>query len=512
MISAQLVPGTSTTPSSLTNAVDIINDSLRVEGSPGQSIVSPYFFNTTRGVLENLTERDTVAALSPAGQSSQVDNTYDVFNAAADQGIALIDVTPANLTDLDVLDLPADVKARITTDVMNGFGAIVPSHSVMLNGSPTIAWAEVNFATGEYIGVDSNGGHEGAFEFLALVGEGLELQAEVIGFFSPVAGFDAGAVLSVSYRLNVLTGDKNDAAAQLKEEVKEAKQTFKELLDTTEDLANLFKKFADESPSKIPEFFSKVVDEIKKALPIGEEGFNQAIDATVSRLTDQETGGDPSITGILSNPAPLSALPTNQAGATKAFSVGVAAGGVSAASVVAGSVSFVGQGVARWNSSASTSVAASSVNAPVATVEDASGHVVGQGSLILNAQSGVSLAVSGSNSYQFNGTGSLSFYGPAESALGVAGDWSNYTATVTGNVSLTVTTTGLTLNSQSLPAGTYTITTSSATPRWQWRDVIAELLGLGLDHDNRRHSQSRLGHRQRSPSAASRSMPKTGPR
>ena len=41
--------------------------------------------------------------------------------------------------------------------------------------------------------------------------------------------------------------------------------------------------------------------------------------------------------------------------------------------------------------------------------------------------------------------------------------WKNYSGNVTGNVSITLTTDGLTLNGQTLPAGTYVITTSSAT-------------------------------------------------
>ena len=48
-------------------------------------------------------------------------------------------------------------------------------------------------------------------------------------------------------------------------------------------------------------------------------------------------------------------------------------------------------------------------------------------------------------------------------SLGVSGDWTSYTATVTGSVAITLTTDGLTLNGPTLPAGTYTITTTSAT-------------------------------------------------
>ena len=196
LISTRLAAGSGTTASSLTTAIDILNDSLRVEAAPGQASATTYTFNLTRGVFENLAERDTVAALSPSDQTATVDDTYDVFTAAAAQGIGLVAITSANLYELQGLNIPADAKARIATDVGDGFGVIVPDQTVMLGGTPPIAWADINPATGEYIGVDSNGGHQGLVEYLDLVSEDFELAASVTEFFSPVAGFDAGAILS----------------------------------------------------------------------------------------------------------------------------------------------------------------------------------------------------------------------------------------------------------------------------------------------------------------------------
>ena len=73
------------------------------------------------------------------------------------------------------------------------------------------------------------------------------------------------------------------------------------------------------------------------------------------------------------------------------------------------------------------------------------------------------MAVFGNDSYSVTGAGTLALYGPALSNLGASGSWDTYRATVTGSVSITLTTGGLTLSGQALPAGTYTITTSSAT-------------------------------------------------
>ena len=95
-----------------------------------------------------------------------------------------------------------------------------------------------------------------------------------------------------------------------------------------------------------------------------------------------------------------------------------------------------------------------------------------------------------------NGQGSLSFYGPAETSLGVSGDWTSYSATATGSVTITLTTDGLSLNGQTLPAGTYTITTSSATLTGSGAEHVARLRRLGLDHRDRRHGQPRARDRQ----------------
>jgi uncharacterized membrane protein len=108
---------------------------------------------------------------------------------------------------------------------------------------------------------------------------------------------------------------------------------------------------------------------------------------------------------------------------------------------------------------------ATTLKASSGTILAANGQALGTGSIFLAASSLLPVTVSGSNQYQVNGAGSLSFYGPAESSLGVSGNWNNYSANVTGNASITLTVPdrALTLNGKVLPAGTYTITTNSAT-------------------------------------------------
>jgi uncharacterized membrane protein len=458
LVSRRLLSDSSGSSFSLSTAIDLLNDSLRVKGEPGQSIAAPYVFNITRGIFENLTERDVVAALAPAGQAPSIDNTYDVFTAAAAQGIGFTDLTSTNLVALDALNIPPDAKARITTDVGNGFGVIVPNQSVMLNGAPTIAWAEMNLATGEYIGVDANGGHQGAFEFLALVGQGLSLQVKVLRFFSPVAGIDAGEFLSVAYELSAAVGDQKAAAAALKVEKQDVEKQFKQLISGASLVANLLELPTASNAKIIDQIISALIGQLRATLPVAQTEFMEALDATVLRLTGQ----DPEVTGILSNPLPLSTLPSNAASGTVTATSHLTPGSVQG-TVQSASVAVSHQISATWSSTAASAFEATALNAAGATVVDASGKTIGTGAVALAAPNAVPIAVSGNDQYSVTGTGSLSFYGAAETTLGVSGNWANYAATVTGNDSIALTTDQLTLNGQTLPAGTYTIATPSAT-------------------------------------------------
>ena len=109
----------------------------------------------------------------------------------------------------------------------------------------------------------------------------------------------------------------------------------------------------------------------------------------------------------------------------------------------------------------------------------------------------MTLTVSGNDQYSVNGTGSLSFYGPAESSLGVSGNWQNYTATVTGNVSITLTVPAAPSRSTARPSPPgRTRSRPFGHADRQRHDLIAELRRLGLDHRDERHDQPRAGQRQ----------------
>jgi uncharacterized membrane protein len=132
-------------------------------------------------------------------------------------------------------------------------------------------------------------------------------------------------------------------------------------------------------------------------------------------------------------------------------------------SVITPNLSVTNQLRASWSSDTTSNFLATSLNASSATVKDANGTVVGSGAVVLNQANLVPLSVSGNVTYHVNGQGSLSFYAQATTNLGVSGDWNDYAATLDGNPTVQLTTGALTLNGITLPLGTYTIITVTAT-------------------------------------------------
>ena len=138
--------------------IDLMRDSIRELGHPGQDRNAFLVFNAARGVTEGALENDVVAAFVGA-QPDSVNSTASVFDAAAAQHIALTLVTPQNPVILNGLAISAQAKARITSALSSGYSVVVPTQSVAINGSATTAWYQINPATGEMIGVTEDGGH-----------------------------------------------------------------------------------------------------------------------------------------------------------------------------------------------------------------------------------------------------------------------------------------------------------------------------------------------------------------
>lgn len=154
-----------------TFTVDLVRDTLRALSFPGQADGNDRAFGAIRGIAENKVETAIPALIFSDSETATVSPTaINVVKAAVQQGIQLTLINGNNLITLDTLSLSPEAKARITAAVQDGRSVIVPSSPVDMNGTPSIAWYEIDPQTGESIGVTEDGGHEGIFGLAATRG------------------------------------------------------------------------------------------------------------------------------------------------------------------------------------------------------------------------------------------------------------------------------------------------------------------------------------------------------
>jgi hypothetical protein len=409
--------------------IDLRRDTARVLAAPGQSSIAAWAFNLARGIAETLSERDTVGHFVPAAQQAAINNTENVFEAARAQGINLVLLTPNDLARLDSLvQASADAKARIAHALMDGKLVLVPQQLVQLGKVRTTAWYETDTSTGDTIGVTEDGGHEAEEE--------TSLYIAILPAVYGLAGFIDGVIIGAVAEAVAVT--------QLS---KPQLQSWKAVLnqDVTKDLATI----------------SAVVLALGGAAggAFGAAFVTGFVDG--AKLVNTLLNVDPPIGDVLYNPA-IDHASANLATASQQVTANRAAGPVNGDGKVP-SITLSNNLAATWSSTTTSSFQVQGLDAASAVVTDANNNVVGSGTVALNSAPLLPVAISGNVAYNVNGVGSLAFYGPAENNLGVSGNWQNYSASVSGNVSLQVFASTLTLNDIPLPAGRYTITTSSAT-------------------------------------------------
>ena len=161
---------------------------------------------------------------------------------------------------------------------------------------------------------------------------------------------------------------------------------------------------------------------------------------------------------LAGNPIAFGSTAAESLARSASLSAGQVQGAVQAVSARA-----TNQIASTWSSTATSGFEIATLSASNATIKNSSNQTVGTGTAGLTVGSPLPAAISGNVNYAVNGTGDLSFYGPATSAIGASGNWTNYSATLTGAPSVQIPTGSLTLNGSALPQDTYTITASSIT-------------------------------------------------
>jgi hypothetical protein len=395
-------------------SLDLVNDAMRAVAAPGQNTQAQLSFAAERGMFDS----DLEAQVLPTSPQSENLSASMIVSKAMQLGIPLAVITASNLAVLSSFNLPADAIARITQNALNGLTEVVPTQALTLDGAQVSAWYNFNPATGEMIAESQDGSNQGATEYSFWV----DKSVSTISIFTE-------NFFGSRYVLIVLPGS---IQARL---VKAGAAAF------SGGLLNLL-------PNTPPAALAiKIVD----LLVFAAFSVLAVVDPTAPQylispdVPFPDSGGDTSTTRII----PMPAFPS---GST---SVSVRAAGVSVSGGL--SVSGLSSTVSRF--------AVSSLESSTASVLGLAGKPSGSGAVGFSTQGLADLVIAGNVHYTVAGMGNLALYGASTSELDVSGNWQSYTATVTGDVSITLTVPdrALTLDGQALPAGTYTLTAKAAT-------------------------------------------------
>ncbi len=421
-------------------SIDLLKDSMRVIASAATAAGATIGFEFNRGLMENVIEAAAIGNPPGGNASSPISaplGTAAIFQAAVQQGISFVTLLPSNAQGLDAINIPADAKALITQALANGDIVIVPSSAVTVNGQQSTGWYQLDTSTGEITGVLEDGQHGGIGEFAA---NQLLNPTSQTNIFSEgvIAGLTAGSLAKLAVFLYKIA---------LQAAVNSVDDPGLSTLANVKQLLSLF--------------YQGLTRSIEAALigkpPLFVAGF--AVGFTASLLF----AADPPIGSFLIDPTARLIKSTPNSSQINTSIAASKTPGAAQGSVATSNLSVNGQIAASWSSSARSGFDATTISASNATIQDSTGKTVGTGSVSLAGTSLVALGISGNNQYNVNGSGSLSFYSAAESALGVSGDWAFYSATITGGLAISLATGQLTLNGISLPVGTYTILAASAT-------------------------------------------------
>jgi uncharacterized membrane protein len=393
---------------------DLINDAIRAVLAPGQNAEAVLGFLSARGLFDSALE----AFILPGATEARNTSAIVLMSKAMEEGIPLLTIDLSNLAMLQTLDLPAQAIARISASVNAGNIVVTPARSVLVNGLQLAGFLQLNPTTGESITIDQDGVHSGT-----------------VGYAITMALIGAG--------VGVILGELTGAIFE--------HDIWKLIQSNQQDLG---KNFA----------IGFVISLITGLLFTPIVGFivGLIVGIAVQYLQSMYHIDPPVPDSTLNLSIPFPTNVSSTASLDEQVLPQLAAGPVAADTrtrhlVASGNLS------ASWTSVSTSQFLATSLTIPTANVLDSQGHTVGVGSVSLTSTQPVNVGISGSVQYLINGQGTLSFHGADGDALGVGGDWSSYSGTATGIQTISVTSGSLLLNGVPLPAGTYTLATSSSS-------------------------------------------------
>ena len=469
-------------------------------------------------------ERRVPELLSFPDRPAQSVSASDVFRAVAALGIGLTVITRDDLSALALIDASAEAKARITAAVTQGsrdMAVIVPDKQIPLGGGrSTTAWYEIDRASGETVGVTEDGGHQEDVEYAVLtpiiVGGGLFALSEfVLGKIANIFNNNnqnyynnvrhSETPLFTDYQpykdpvnpdgsVTITLPDGNTVNIP-----KPAITNYNEAYAVTGGETGLIFEQLPVSPhsgsgesvsgpgpltlglvqqaiaagdatvgvsvvqrySSLSTVLGAIQDSLPSAGTLDLAGLpvlgRQFADLFVGVLGTPLSGSPPG------TPAPIEQSrvpyprndPFTEIQVADSLSGAQVSGQIQTPSMVVS-----GQINTSYQVQESNSLRVNSLDAGSATVRDANGAMVGAGTLTL-AATALPIVVSGPLTESFSGHGTVSVYDTGTGGPNLSGDWDSYTAALAGDATLQVTTDAMRLNGAALPAGTYTIRSTS---------------------------------------------------
>ncbi|NDJ55237.1 MAG: transglutaminase family protein, partial [Chloroflexi bacterium] len=191
-------------------SMDLRKNDVRTVVYPGQSWEGLMAFNTTRGILEGELE---TAFLEDIFSQNAV-SVSAIFRAVREQDIPLhsIDVTTVDqLTELQISD---EAKARIAntlTDAEEGqYLIIVPQQAVQIGDSTMVGWLQVDMINGEVRDVLENGQHFALISYFTPFTKLEDLTLAMIGYFHGFAAQGLAFLGEILARLPLKPCDISD--------------------------------------------------------------------------------------------------------------------------------------------------------------------------------------------------------------------------------------------------------------------------------------------------------------
>ena len=144
----------------ITEGIDIIANDVAVRPVSG---ANPFLIRLEQGVLDTNAEG---FVLAHAKIAEIRENTAEIFAQSERQGIEWVIIRTANQSTWQTVELPHDVRVRIERDLAEGYVALVPKKSILVEGRSMVGWWRVDPRDGQTLGIGETGWGSELIEYI----------------------------------------------------------------------------------------------------------------------------------------------------------------------------------------------------------------------------------------------------------------------------------------------------------------------------------------------------------